>query len=500
MLRLRTIIAFGFPLLVVAQDHDATLLGTGYLNLEVGLGNIGYGILPTGSAIYLSGTAYDEQGAMQLAVLARNTDGTALASFGTNGQLVIDGSSSTWSSALLKSSPDGTIKLAASRSVDQGQDVLVYNLTNAGTVDATFGSGGSSTIDLGGLDLLYDVLVLADGRTAVLTFTPGTGAAVTLLATDGATISGYGDNGTVQLPSGVLAMSLAQASGGGLWVGGTQWTGSENDSWIGLLNESGGFSTLFSGDGQTTIDLDPHLYEGTSDIITTLAPHPAGGHLSLVNIYGDAVGYGLYRVARSNAQGQLVPGFGSDGVIDVLAPDFVNLLPSMILEPDGRSVLCVGTNSALVLEKRDSEGQLVDDWGNNGTASISVPDRQQYSMSQAVEDPQGRIVAIGSARVDDEYTIAVDRVTNDLQTAIEDQDGGILGLMVFPVPFRTELSLRADEPLRRVEVMDMAGRPVQSSSPNNVLVHLDLRRLDPGIYLVHTYGNSGVTTRTVIKQ
>lgn len=500
MLRVRSSIVLFLPFILVAQDHDATLLGSGYLNLEVGQGNIGLGVHANGAAIYMTGTSYDEQGAMQLLVLARNTDGTAMTSFGTNGQLVIEEPGSTWSNALVESSPDGTIKLIATRSGDEGQDVLIYSLTSTGTIDAAFGSGGSSTIDLGGTDLLYDVLVLVDGRTAVLTFTPGIGAAVTLLGSNGATVSGYGENGTVLLPSGVLAMSLAPSSAGGLWVGGTQWTGSENDSWIGLLNGIGGFETSFSGDGQTTIDLDPHLYEGTSDIITTLAPHPAGGHLALVNIYGDAIGYGLYRLARSDVQGQLIPGFGTAGVIDVLAPDFVNLLPSMILEPDGRIVLCVGTNSALVLEKRDSDGQLVDDWGNNGTASISVPDRQQYSMSQAVEDPQGRIVAIGSARVNDEYTIAVDRVTNDLQTAIEDQDGGILGLMVFPVPFRTELSLRAKEPLRRVEVMDMGGRLVQSSTPNNALVHLDLRRMDAGIYMVHAYGDSGVTTRTVIKQ
>ncbi len=191
---------------------------------------------------------------------------------------------------------------------------------------------------------------------------------------------------------------------------------------------------------------------------------------------------------------------GTAGVIDVLAPDFVNLLPSMILEPDGRSVLCVGTTSALVLEKRDSEGQLVDDWGNNGIASLSVPGREQYSMSQAVEDPQGRIVAIGSARVDDEYTIAVDRVTNDLQTSIKSQDRGILELSAFPVPFQTQLSLRAKEPLRHVEVMDIDGRLVQSSAPNNSLVHLDLRSLDAGIYLVQAHGDSGITTRTVIKQ
>ncbi|HRH71402.1 MAG TPA: T9SS type A sorting domain-containing protein [Flavobacteriales bacterium] len=121
-------------------------------------------------------------------------------------------------------------------------------------------------------------------------------------------------------------------------------------------------------------------------------------------------------------------------------------------------------------------------------------------MSQAVEDPLGRIVAVGTARVDEEDIIAVDRVTNDLETAIETQDRGNLGLVVFPIPFRSDLSLRAEEPLRRVEVMDMEGRLVQSSAPNNVLAHLDLRWLNAGLYMVRAQGDSGVTTRTVIKQ
>jgi hypothetical protein len=347
---------------------------------------------------------------------------------------------------------------------------------------------------------LYDVHVFADGRVAVLTFTPGVGAAVTLLGPDGAPVSGYGENGTRYLPLGVLAMSLAQAGNGGLWVGGTQWTGSENDSWIGLLNESGSFNSSFSGDGQATVDLDPHLFEGTADIITTLVPHPAGGHLALVNIYGDAIGYGLYRLARMDPQGQLVPGFGTAGVTDVLAPDFVNRLPSMILEPDGRSVLCVGTTSALALEKRDSNGQLIDNWGINGTSSLSVSGREQYSMSQAVQDAQGRIVTIGTARINDGYDIAVDRVTNDLQTAIEPQDNGTLGLVAFPVPFRTDLTIRSEEPLRRVDVMDMGGRLVQSSNPGSTVVHVDMSTAEAGVYLVHAYGVHNFAIRMVIKQ
>ncbi|HRH71401.1 MAG TPA: hypothetical protein PLB89_18015, partial [Flavobacteriales bacterium] len=298
---------------------------------------------------------------------------TPLTSFGSNGQLVIDELGSTWSSALVESSPDGSIKLITTRSGGEGQDVVVYSLSSSGSIDATFGSGGSSIIDLGGSDLLYDVLVLGDGRLAMLIFTPAVGAAVTLLEPNWAAVPGYGDDGTVHLPSGVLAMSLAQASGGGLWVGGTQWTGSENDSWIGLLNGNGGFDTSFSGDGKSAFDLDPHLFDGTSDIITTLAPHPAGGHLALVNIHGDAIGYGLYLLARSDAQGQLMPGYGTAGVIDVLAPDFVNLQPSMILEPDGRSVLCVGANNALVLEKRDNDGQLIDSWGPTGPLHLMFP-------------------------------------------------------------------------------------------------------------------------------
>ena len=86
MLRVRTSIVLFFPFILVAQDHDATLLGTGYLNVQVGQGNIGHGIHATGTAIYLCGTSYDEQGDMQLVVLARNTDGTAMTSFGTNGK------------------------------------------------------------------------------------------------------------------------------------------------------------------------------------------------------------------------------------------------------------------------------------------------------------------------------------------------------------------------------------------------------------------------------
>ncbi|MBL7939296.1 MAG: hypothetical protein JNL43_08045 [Flavobacteriales bacterium] len=60
MLRSRTSIVLFFPLALLAQDHDATLLGTGYLNVQVGQGHFGYGVQATGTAIHVTGASYDE--------------------------------------------------------------------------------------------------------------------------------------------------------------------------------------------------------------------------------------------------------------------------------------------------------------------------------------------------------------------------------------------------------------------------------------------------------
>ena len=497
---LHSIFTMLLPVMLVAQVPDISLLGDGYMNLDIGQYDAGHSILPTENAIYLTGTTTDDQGNVQLVILARQPNGSPMPTFGTNGQLVIDQPGYTWVGTRMKAASGNSSILAAARSGSSGQDIVLFRINGAGVIDPAFGQGGSVIIDRGQFDLLYDVLVQSDGRIAVLTYAPGVGGAVIKVEANGAAVSGFGVNGTANLPLGVLALTLAPAPGDGMSIGGNQWTGSQNDCWMALLNGAGSFNNTFSGDGQTTFDLDPHLFDQTSDIITSLAPHPAGGHLALVNIYGDAIGYGLYRIARLNAQGQLIPSFGGGGAVEVLSPNFNNRLPTLMLEPDGRSVLSVGTNTALVLEKRDSNGQLINSWGNNGIATISVVGRTQYSMSEAVQDPQGRIIAIGSAYVASDYIIAVDRVTNDLQTAIEPLDNGTLGLVAYPVPCQTQLTLRAEEPLRRVDVMDMGGRLVQSSQPGTTQAHLDLSEAEAGVYLVHAYGEHTFATRMVIKQ
>lgn len=487
------------PIWLAAQTHDPGFNGSGYLNIDVDNYDTGHGVVATGAAIYLASVSNTLDGETRLLVSARNSDGSPQNAFGTNGQLMIEAPGMGWIYPMLKALPDGSLILAAMHTTDDTHDVAVMHLSANGVLDNSFGVGGSVLIDRGPIDALQDLLVLPAGHIALLTHSPGTTSAITLLMPNGAPMSGYGTGGTAALPLGVYAQSLTEAPAQGLWVSGMGWNGSQNDCWIGLLGPTGTFNNTFSGDGQVYIDLDTHENEFTSDIITTLAPHPQGGLLALVNIFGDMIGYGQYRLAHVTDQGMLVPTFATNGIADVLDPGFVNRRPSLLVEPDGRSVIATGTSTALELEKRTANGELDNAWGTSGTASLSASGRSEYFMWQAIHDPQGHIVTVGAASVNAEYDIAVDRVLNDLQPVAIDETTASFGVRFAPNLAQAQLSVLANEPIIQLDLLDGRGSLVYSARPNAPTATIPLGACVPGLYLVRASSENTTYTGTIVK-
>lgn len=97
-------------------------------------------------------------------VLRYNPDGTLDSTFGTGGKATVTIDSSDFSPTAVAVQSDGRIVVAG----DSGDNFAVARLNADGTLDSTFGTGGTVVTDFGGSDRAEDVAVQSDGRIIVV--------------------------------------------------------------------------------------------------------------------------------------------------------------------------------------------------------------------------------------------------------------------------------------------------------------------------------------------
>ncbi|HVE59883.1 MAG TPA: FG-GAP-like repeat-containing protein [Pyrinomonadaceae bacterium] len=130
--------------------------------LATGIGGIngffGDVVFQTDGKFIALGSYYDNS-----MVIARfNKNGSLDTSFGTNGIVNFPLSSVSTFDAELQS--DGKIVVVGSVPVGNSRDFLVIRFNSNGTIDATFGNGGISTINQGVFDEFYAMAIQSDGK------------------------------------------------------------------------------------------------------------------------------------------------------------------------------------------------------------------------------------------------------------------------------------------------------------------------------------------------
>ncbi|WP_330308160.1 MULTISPECIES: calcium-binding protein [unclassified Streptomyces] len=178
---------------VVRYDTDGNLDtsfgGTGKVVTPFDQGALGndMALQPDGRIVvagYTGSTAFD------FALVRYNTDGGLDTTFGTGGRVITDFGDYDVAQSL-GVQPDGRI-VAAGYS---GGDFALARYTTSGGLDATFGTGGKTTTDLGGsADRANDMALQSDGR-IVAAGIRNTDFAVARYNTDGTVDTGFGTGG-----------------------------------------------------------------------------------------------------------------------------------------------------------------------------------------------------------------------------------------------------------------------------------------------------------------
>ena len=210
-----------------------------------------------------------------LLMLRYTSSGSLDATFGTDGVVKFGGSANA-SGRSVAIQPDGRIVVAAVHSNGSNTDLLVMRFTASGSLDASFGIGGTVTYDSGNTDVASAVALQPDGKIVVAGSSSNGSKNVAFLArfsAEGALDTTFSDNGIVRYNSGAAGddsgNAVAVQSDNKIVVAGTA-----NAVEVLLLRyrEDGTLDTSFSGNGVVMYD----GFADTADAGNAVALQPDG--------------------------------------------------------------------------------------------------------------------------------------------------------------------------------------------------------------------------------
>lgn len=297
---------------------------------------------------------------------------------------------------------------------DAGSDAGPTSPT--GTLDPTFGAGGTVTVDFGFADGANAVALQPDGKIIVVGDADGgvPDFAVTRLLPDGSLDTTFGDDGTIIFTFGSppfggheRAYDVAVDSSGKIVIVGMTDAptavndGSASHAAIARLNPDGTFDTTFNGTGLQTLDLPA----STRDQLHAVAIQADG---KIVAAGFNDGGLPDFAIVRLNPDGSLDGTFNSNGIQSFSfgagfgGHEQVN---DLAIQADGKIVVVGftdegtpvtdGSQRVAAIARLNTDGSLDATFDGDGLATVDFPNGANDQFNAVVIQPDGRIIAAG---------------------------------------------------------------------------------------------------------
>ncbi|MEQ1862697.1 MAG: Calx-beta domain-containing protein, partial [Chthoniobacteraceae bacterium] len=342
--------------------------------------------------------------------------------------------------------PGGKL-LVVGESGGRGSDFLLARYLADGTLDTTFGTGGTVTTDFfGSADSAQAVALDAQGRIVVAGWALREGradfAVARYLANGTLDVSFDGDGRATVDFDGFddRASSLAFTPGGGIALGGRTSGVQKLDMAVAVLTGAGALDTSFSKDGRTTVD-----FAGKADVASAVLVQGDGG------IVLGGTSSRISRVTTETASdfafvrftpaGDLDKTFSSDGRL--LASDNLitgtgtsnSVLNAMLLRNDGRINFGGSIGGDILLGEVSPAGELTFYTKDNFTLAQLGGGPALTSSVEVINDlafaADGKLVVTGHTIFPGETTqrLFVQRYESDYRL---DVDFGVSSISVLP--------------------------------------------------------------------
>ena len=395
---------FARPGLAADGDLDPTF-GTGgkvVTNFDTPDANANTIALQPDGKIVAAGWLFTPTGSLDFAVARYRPDGSLDPTFDFDGRVRTDFFGAEDVAEAVAIQPDG--KILAAGLVRAGLHVFfgVARYTADGGLDPTFDGDGRAVSTFAGS--VHAMVLQPDGRVVVAGRAPrgGTGDDITLsrFNPDGTLDSTFGSGGTVQtdiagLNDGVSALLLLPG-GKLLAVGSTGSNVTVTDIALVRYNSDGSLDATFGTGGKTVTDI-----AGRADDPTDAALQ-SDGKIVLSAFIGDlAVPGGRIAVVRFLANGELDTVFGSGGRAYVTFPDFDEAATAVAIQADGKVIaagLAFGSaHYDFALVRFDSTGTPDSTFAPSGAGIVTDFFGASDWVFDVLVQPDGKIVAGGFA-------------------------------------------------------------------------------------------------------
>lgn len=388
-------------------------------SLDPAFGTAGRAILDLGGADKLTAVATLGDGRIVAAgtngadavVVRLLANGSLDATFGTNGKRVIDFGGTADEPTAIGIDGTGNIYLAGKTNAGAGGgNFVAVKLSSNGTPDAGFGTAGVATVDIGGkADAAYDFAPDSTGR-LVLAGVSGTDFALARLKTDGTLDTTFGTGGTKTVSFGAAseARVVFVASDNTIYVAGhTALVGSGVNKDVVAVRFDADATILDAGFGNATVTVGETKFKaevidfGGTDTLAA-ATRDAAGRFLLVGTSTNGAGSN-FAVARTSVAFALDAGFGTGGkqLIDFGGTDAGT---AVYAQPDGR-VVVVGSSTAAngkatlaAARLTEPTGALDGSFGTGGKSLIAAAN-SEFAFATA-QSNTGAVVVAGASGSD----------------------------------------------------------------------------------------------------
>jgi len=320
---------------------------------------------------------YTMGGDYDFAVARYNSDGSLDTTFGGDGIVTTDLDASDDAGYGLALQVDGRILVTGwSSSVD---GIAMVRYLADGTLDPAFGIGGTVTIDPGdgSLSGATDVALQADGRIIVVAGTSDWDSPWSIAQrfnADGSIDASFGSGGTVELWAGELgsdATGVALQPDGRIVLAGIThdhegWTA----SLVGRLNADGSWDTGFGSRG-TAGGLDAGEFGEPRTYAQDVVLQDDGRIVLAGHWAGD--GETKFALARYHADGTLDATFGTGGVVTTpVGAGGYAYGHAVTLQDDGRIIVAGEAQDAFALARFNPDGSLDPTFGESAPLGNAI--------------------------------------------------------------------------------------------------------------------------------
>jgi uncharacterized delta-60 repeat protein len=346
--------------------------------------------------------------------------------FGDGGKVAIEVALIGSAARAVAIQPDGKL-IAVGSATNASPDFAVVRFNADGTLDSSFGSGGSVTTDFfGDSDAASAVALQADGRIVAAGYArksnPIDSADFALVRynSDGSLDATFGNGGKVTTDASGhadIAESLAVLPDGRLLVGGHTYDQSADSGDFELVryNASGSLDQTFGSGGKVVTD-----FFGHSDFLNAIALQSDGKILAAGSTNpGSSDDFQEFALIRYNSDGSIDHSFGTAGKVVTDFFGHSSGANAIALDGSGKIILAGAASKGLSLDSYDfalarynSDGSLDPTFGAGGKVTTDFAGNLDAANGVALQ-ADGKILAGGYRDTSSDRDFALVRYNSD---------------------------------------------------------------------------------------